>query len=638
MKHIPLRAYWELLAQYIRPLWLKTLLLAGLIFAGIGLQVANPQVIRYFLDTALAQGDNTRLLYAALIFLGASVALQVVTVASTYVGEDVGWTSTNRLRADLALHCLRLDMGFHKNRTPGEMIERIDGDVANLAIFFAQFVVRVLGSLLLLVGVLIALAVEDWRLCLAMTIYAVSAVAILIRMREIAVPHWTAAREASAELFGFLEERLNGTEDIRSSGAREYVLRDLFRFNRARLNKERRAGTASTFMVMAWLGLYTIGQVIAFTVGYALFRDGLLTLGTVYLIVYYTDAIYRPIEQLTDQIQNLQKAGASIERVQELYRTQPKVRDGYGAPLPEGALGVAFEQVSFAYDDEPPPARLVAATEAIAPDTPRRAPVDVEALQAATGNPPDDLHHGADVVDDHGAELVLRAIDFHLQPGMTLGLLGRTGSGKTTMTRLLFRLYDPASGAIRLGHSERWVELRDARLDDLRRRVGIVTQDVQLFRASVRDNLTFFDREIPDERIMAALDELELGDWCRALPQGLDTELAAGGGGLSAGEAQLLAFTRVFLKNPGLVILDEASSRLDPATEARIERAIDRLLQNRTAIIVAHRLATVHRADQILILEDGAIVEQGAYRDLVRDPASRFARLLRTGQMEEVLA
>lgn len=638
MKHIPLRAYWELLSHYIRPLWRKALLLAFLILAGIGLQVANPQVIRYFLDTALAQGDNTNLIYAALIFLGASVLLQIVTVASTYVGEDVGWTSTNRLRADLALHCLRLDMGFHKNRTPGEMIERIDGDVANLAIFFSQFVVRVVGSLLLLIGVLIALAVEDWRLCLAMTIYAIVALAVLIRMREIAVPHWTAAREASAELFGFLEERLNGTEDIRSSGAREYVLRDLFRFNRERLQKERRAGTASTFMVMTWLGLYTIGQVIAFTVGYFLFRDGLLTLGTVYLIVYYTDAIYRPIEQLTDQIQNLQKAGASIERVNELYNTTPKVVDGVGEPLPDGALGVQFRQVSFAYDDEPPPERLVKSNGApVTVEKLDRAPLDIEAVQAAPNGVPH-TGNGVEVTIDNAPELVLKAIELQLQPGQILGLLGRTGSGKTTITRLLFRLYDPIDGAIRLGHDDRWVELRDTRLDDLRARVGIVTQDVQLFRASVRDNLTFFDPAISDDRIMAALDELDLGDWCRNLPQGLDTELAAGGGGLSAGEAQLLAFTRVFLKNPGLVILDEASSRLDPATEARIEHAIDRLLAGRTAIIVAHRLATVHRADQIMILEDGSVLEHGAYRDLVRNSDSRFARLLRTGQMEEVLA
>jgi ABC-type multidrug transport system fused ATPase/permease subunit len=159
---------------------------------------------------------------------------------------------------------------------------------------------------------------------------------------------------------------------------------------------------------------------------------------------------------------------------------------------------------------------------------------------------------------------------------------------------------------------------------------------VQLFHASVRDNLTFFDRAIPDERILAVLAELELTDWINSLPDGLDTELGAGGQSLSAGEAQLLAFTRVFLRAPGLVILDEASSRLDPATEQRLERVIDRLLQERTAIIIAHRLGTVHRADQVLILDEGRIREFGNRKALAADPDSQFYRLLQTG-LEEVL-
>jgi ATP-binding cassette subfamily B protein len=162
----------------------------------------------------------------------------------------------------------------------------------------------------------------------------------------------------------------------------------------------------------------------------------------------------------------------------------------------------------------------------------------------------------------------------------------------------------------------------------------MVTQDVQLFRATVRDNLTFFDGDIPDERIEQVLAELGLWTWCSGLPRGLDTLITSTG--LSAGEAQLLAFARVFLKDPGLVVLDEASSRLDPATERRIEQAVDRLLEGRTGIIIAHRLGTVRRADEILILDDGRIQEYGAREELARDPGSRFAAMLRTG-LEEVL-
>ena len=222
------------------------------------------------------------------------------------------------------------------------------------------------------------------------------------------------------------------------------------------------------------------------------------------------------------------------------------------------------------------------------------------------------------------------ATAFQLPPGAVLGLLGRTSSGKTTLTRLLFRLFDPTAGTIRLGDTD----LRDTRLVELRQRIGLVTQEVQLFHATVRDNLTFFDPSIPDGRIVAVLDEVGLTRWYRSLPAGLDTELAAGGSGLSAGEAQLLAFARVFLRDPGLVILDEASSRLDPATEGQLERAVDRLLQGRTAIVIAHRLATVERADEIALLEAGHIVEQGARIALARDPTSRFSQLRRIGLAE----
>jgi ABC-type multidrug transport system fused ATPase/permease subunit len=182
-------------------------------------------------------------------------------------------------------------------------------------------------------------------------------------------------------------------------------------------------------------------------------------------------------------------------------------------------------------------------------------------------------------------------------------------------------------GSVRLAGRD----VRDVKLAELRERVAVVTQDVQLFHASVRDNLTFFDRSVSDNRIMEAIDALGLSTWLASLPNGLDTELAGGGAGLSAGEAQLIAFTRVFLGDPGLIILDEASSRLDPATERLIENAVHRLLAGRTAVVVAHRLATVQRVDDILVLEEGQVVEHGPRAALAADLGSRFAALLRTG-------
>jgi ABC-type multidrug transport system fused ATPase/permease subunit len=210
--------------------------------------------------------------------------------------------------------------------------------------------------------------------------------------------------------------------------------------------------------------------------------------------------------------------------------------------------------------------------------------------------------------------------------------LGRTGSGKSTLTRLLLRLYDPTLGEVCLSGTD----IREVPLADLRARVGVVTQDVQLFQATVRENLALFNRGISEAALRKALEDLRLWGWIETLPQGLDTPLAPGGHGLSAGEAQLLAFARVFLKDPGLVILDEASSRLDPVTEGLLERAVDRLFQDRTAVIIAHRLQTVQRADEILILENGRVAEHGPRRDLALNPDSRFYSLLQTG-LEEAL-
>jgi ABC-type multidrug transport system fused ATPase/permease subunit len=212
-----------------------------------------------------------------------------------------------------------------------------------------------------------------------------------------------------------------------------------------------------------------------------------------------------------------------------------------------------------------------------------------------------------------------------LSPGRSLGLLGRTGGGKTTITRLISRLYDPDRGTVRLGD----VDLHQIRTESLRKAVGVVTQDVQLFRATVKDNLTFFD-DRPDDEVVAALEAVGLGTWISDL--GLETQLGAGGQGLSAGEQQLLAFARVFLQDPGIVILDEPSSRLDPATELLLATATERLFAGRTVLIIAHRLETVRTADEIMVVDAGRIVEHGRRQDLAADPESKYASLLATGR------
>ncbi len=620
---IPLKQYAQLLSQYLRPQWPAALLLGVLLFSNIALQLISPQIIRTFINSALAGATMETLTRLAIWFISLALIQQVVSVVGRYLSENIAWKATNVLRSDLADHCLRLDLSFHNAHTPGEMIERLDGDVTALSNFFSQFLFYIVSSIALLVGILALLFREDWRVGLAISIFAIMALAILVRFRNIAVPHWAAERQASADLFGFLEERLAGTEDIRSNGSEAYVMRRFYELMRLVMKRSLKANMMFNILFNTYFLLFALGNATAFAVSAWLYQQALITIGTVYMIFAYTNMLDGPINALVHEIQDLQKAGAGITRIQELMGIKSRIKDDASTGdllIPEGsALAVAFQNVTFGYDDN-----LVKNGKN---GSAKPGPNGKEPAQA--GEEP----------AKQPKEIVLKDISFCLEPGKILGLLGRTGSGKTTLTRLLFRFYDPDQGCIQLGSTDSPDDLFDLRQlprSFLRRQVGIVTQNIQLFNASVRDNLTFFDRGIPDAQMLEMIEALGLQEWFQKLPKGLDTVLDANGSGLSAGEAQLLAFMRIFLRNPGLVVLDEASSRLDPATEALIERAVERLVQNRTAIIIAHRLGTVQRADEIMVLDNGQILEYGDRQLLAADPESRFSQLLQTG-MEEVL-
>jgi ATP-binding cassette, subfamily B, bacterial len=579
-----LKQYWDYLSRYLKPQLPQVGLMTVLLLAGIALQLVNPQVIRYFLDTAQAGGAARSLLNAALIFIVFAILQQAMKLVARYTSLNVGWTATNRMRRDLALHVLRLDMPFHKQHTPGELIDRVNGDTDQLQNFFSEFAIRILGDGLLVIGILVLLFRESLTVGAGMLVYTALTLLILRLIQGLAVSKWAVERQAGAEMYGYIEERISGAEEVRAAGAEGHALRRLYSLMRRFLHVRRAAFVVSTLTYGLTNLVYVAGYAAGLALGVYLYLRGEATLGTAYLITYYVGMLADPLQNIRGQIQDLQHATASLHRIQSILDQQPQVVDppADGAALPAGPLSVAFQKVSFHYEDN---------------------------------------------------ENVLDDISFTVRPGRVLGILGRTGSGKSTLTRLLFRLYDPGEGQVVLGG----VNIRHAPLAELRKRVGMVTQDVQLFQASVRDNLTFFNHHIADEQLLSVLKDLRLWDWVQSLPQGLDTVLAGSGKGISAGEAQLLAFARVFLKDPGLVILDEASSRLDPSTETLMERAVDRLFTQRTGVVIAHRLKTIQRADDILILEDGRIVEFGSRAVLAADPLSHFHRLLQTG-LEEVLA
>ncbi len=547
--------------------------LALALLASIGLQLVVPLVLKRFIDSALVGAAIGSLLAAGVAYLVAGVINQVLSAVATYLGAHVGWAATNELREDLALHLLRLDMGFHTNTTPGKMIERVDGDVTAVANFLARFVVRLLGSGLLLAGVLVVSWFQNLWMGLGISLYVALVGFLIVRMRRLAVQASEEEREVSARLYGFVEERLAGVDDIRANGAGRFVmwrfipvLRDYFFRTNAAWIKRTQFWLASNFA-------FWTGDALALLLGVWLVSRNSVTVGTAYLILQYVQLVRTPIEQVAQEFQELQKAAGGIIRIDELRELTSALDEAGEVQLPSGPLAVEFADVSFGYEED----------------------------------------------------RVLHDVSFRMEPGTVLGLLGRTGGGKTTITRLISRLYDPSHGTVSLaGH-----DLRTVDPASLRATVGVVTQDVQLFRASVRDNLTFFDHSGSDEDIRRVLDHAGLGDWVAEI--GLDTMLGAEGSGLSAGESQLLAFARVFLQDPGVVILDEPSSRLDPATELRVAAATERLFSGRTVVIVAHRLETVRLADEIMVVQAGRIEEHDRREVLAGDPTSRYARLLSTG-------
>jgi ATP-binding cassette subfamily B protein/ATP-binding cassette subfamily C protein len=595
----------DLFRTYLGPQKGRVILLGVFIFTNLGLQLLIPQIMRRFIDSVSGGVAISTLVRLGIFFITTALLQQLIAIVTAYYTQNVGWSATNALREDLTRHTLHLDMSFHKSHPPGEMISRIDSDISTLNDFFSQFLLQLLGNFLLVVAILILLFLEDWRIGLVLTGFSGVAMLVLNLFRNIAVPHWEAERKAEADFYSFLEERLAGTADIRANGGRSYTIRQFFGLIQSVFKRSIKAGFMVNIMLNAMFLVFAIGNAVSLGVGGALYLSGIISIGTVYIVYQYNVLLERPLQDISRQLSNVQRSLASLKRVNQLLSIESKIKDVETIAQWSStgqALGLRFDHVSFSYDDH---GELLASAETEA------------------------------VVND----IVLKDIHFSLAQGETLGLLGRTGSGKTTLTRLLFRLYDPQSGTISISPNASHPSLIDIRqipLSSLRGSVGMVTQNIELFHASVRDNLTFFDKRIQDSHILEVIQSLGLSHWFHSLKDGLDTVLESGGGGLSAGEAQLLAFTRIFLKDPGVVVLDEASSRLDPATEHLIEKAIDRLIGGRTALIIAHRLKTVQRADKIMILENGEIAEFGDRQALAKDPGSRFSQLMKTG-LDEVL-
>lgn len=579
------RALFGLLASHRR----RLAAMGGAVSVAGLLPLVGPVLIAVFIDDAVGGASESRLLLLAGLYVLVGVSRQLLAVAVAWTATDLAWHVTNDLRSTLTRHVLALDLAFHRSTSPGELVSRVDGDVTALSEFVSTFLSRAAAAVVTLVGLLAIVTWQSWPVGMAMAGYMAVALATMWFLRDRAVDEAASEQAATGRMLGEVEERLTGADDLRSNGGGSHAVATFQRASAGvlRSSLEREKQGVSLWIMSNFV--FVVGGIAVLAVDAVLLRRGAITLGTAYLLFQYTQVLRDPLDRLADETERVQRAAGGMSRTLELLSRRPTVEDSGVRSLPEGGLDLTLDGVCFEYADEVDPVRVV------------------------------------------------DRVSLHLPAGGTVGVLGRTGSGKTTLARLLLRLVEPTEGSIELGG----VPLDEVPLEDLRARTGVVSQDVHLFGASIRDNLTLFDASIDDDAVRAALAELDLLDWVEAMPQALDTQLGPGGSGLSGGEGQLIALTRLFLRSPDFVLLDEASSRIDPDTEERVTHAIDRLLQGRTAVVIAHRLSTVERLDHILVLEGGRVVECGATAELRADPASRYSQLLAVGAgsaLDEVIA
>jgi len=561
---------WRALGALLRPDRWRWAGLGALVALAAALTITGPLVIRRIVDTATDGTTSAEITRLASIFLAIAVVSQFLAVVVSWLATVLAWRTTNELRVSMTRHVLGLDHEFHRTHTPGELIQRVDGDITSVSEFLGQVVTKAAGAALLVGGMIAVLSVLDWRLGLGMAVYVAMALVVVLRGRHRAVSESSDEMGALGRLYGGIEERLTASEDLRANGAADHVAWRFVEDSEGALVSAVRRERA--FLVMWWFvqGAVAAGWVLALVVGAVLVGRDTISIGTAFLLFQYVLLIARPLEEVVHELETVQKANGAMVRVAELLDIRPMIVDTGTRHPPSGPLTIEASGVAFDYGDDRP---------------------------------------------------VLRDVNIRIDAGRSVGIVGRTGSGKTTFSRLVLRLVEPTGGLVSLGG----VPIGEIPLDELRRRVALVPQEVELFAGSLRDNVTLFDDEPTDAAVIDAMRRVGLG----ALAEGgIDRPLGAGGAGLSAGEAQLLALARVWLRDPDVLVLDEATARVDPETEQRLEAAVVELMRNRTTLIIAHRLTTLHSVDEIVVFDHGRIIEHGNRADLVGDDDSRFARLL----------
>ena len=534
-----------------------------LVAIGSGLGVLGPWMMGRAIDLYITQGDLHGLGILAGEMVGVYAVAALATWFQSYVMAAAAQQSIRELRQDLFSKLQTLSLRFFDRYTHGELMSRLTNDVDNVSRVLGDTVIQLITSALSVIGVGVMMFVINWRLAVV-TLVVIPLMAVITRiLSKRTRAGFKARQEHMGDLNGIIEETITGEKVVKAYVREESVIAEFEVSNRELQRTSIKAQIFAGFMGPTMNLVNNIGFAAVAGAGGWMAVSGLATVGTIASFVNYSRRFSRPLNQIATLYNQIQSALAGAERVFEILDEVPEVQDVEDAiPLTTVRGDVVFDHVDFSYNADVP---------------------------------------------------VLKDVSMWAKRGQMVALVGPTGAGKTTIVNLLTRFYDIDGGAIRVDDHD----IRNLKTDDLRRQLGIVLQDTFLFGTSVMDNIRYGRLDATDDEVVAAATMANADGFIRRLPQGYETVLTENGSNLSQGQRQLLAISRAILADPGILILDEATSSVDTRTERNIQEAMLRLMEGRTSFVIAHRLSTIRKADAILVINHGEIIERGTHEALL---------------------
>ncbi len=581
------------LSKWYRPQAVRLLLAALIVFLTVALTVVQPLILRDVIDRATTGGDFSQLALAAALLVLLPVLSAGLNVAHNRILGTASANVTFSLRNAVYSHLQHLPYQMYVHAPPGEINARLSGDIQQTTNIIQRTFPDGLSSLLRLVGTLAVMFALEWRLSLA-AILAAPLLAWVARKRNYAARKMSLnAMQANAALGLQVGETTSpgGILSMRLFNRLQYEWDRYFALNRQVRDLEVNQNNLNANLVVLTSAIAAIGTALVYAVGGLLILGNAFTIGTVIAFVAYLGGLYSTMQSLSSLPQGVALALVGYQRVFELLDLESEDPGPTRSDLPERARGeLVFSNVTFRFNDEVP-----------LRETARPWSVRMMGQSAQPVNP------------QQAAENALEDITFSVSPGRMVAIVGPSGAGKSTIFNLIPRLYDPNQGEIRLDGKD----IRNLPLEWLRQQVSLVSQGIYIAPGTLSDNLRYAKPHASDDELRAALKQANLAEWVESLPHGLETFMGQAGSRLSGGERQRLAIARALLKNTPLLLLDEATSHLDSINESLLQEALFRVRLERATLVIAHRLSTVHDADEILVLDHGKIVERGIHENLL---------------------